>query len=167
MTQPISERYLHALCQKAIDLKGNIEGQYLELAKTLYEIHEASPQTLGEIGMELGMSAMTVSKFVRIHKVFVLEGRVTSTLLSKVGWSVLAEALPSTRTPRQADRDAPRFDANAVVGSLVGLTQQDARRTILEARTGVDMTKCEHPEAYTLRICPDCKDRWKVYDEEK
>lgn len=159
---PFSEEKRHGFCLKAIELKKDIESRFLELGGFLHEIkenrdYEAGWSSWEEYTMELKMSKATISKLIRIYQIFILKFKFSPAKLANLGgWSVVAEMLP------QIKENTPRSDVQDWLGEMVDLPRSDVRRAIIERKTGVSMNDCKHEDTYTIKICRDCGDRWKL-----
>lgn len=158
----LTETKQHQYCNDALKLKKNIEHDFIALGGMLFKIqneryYEAGWDSWEDYTMELKMSQSTISKLIRIYKIFHIQYGIPEAKLAAVGgWSVVAEYLPMV-TPHTTKEQVAEW-----LGDAASLTQVDARRTVVEARKGTDMTKCKHKNAYKLEVCPDCGDRWKI-----
>ena len=158
----LSETSKHKFCSEAIGLKQEIEGDYLTLGAMLKKIRdeqlwEAGWSSWDEYIMELKISLATASKIINVYKVFYIEYKIPEKkLVLTGGWSVLAEYLPMI-TEQSTYQEVKKFVEDAST-----LSRQDIRRNIIEARNGVDMTTCKHPNSFKLFCCPDCGERHKI-----
>lgn len=166
MKNEITETQKHAFCQKAIDLKGQIEVSFLSLGAMLHKIRE---ERLFEAGwdswdtfeMELKLSPATISKLIRIYEVFVMRLKIKEAVLASAGgWSVVAEYLPlvvEETTPQQATQ---------WLETAATMPRADIRREVAEMRRG---GSCAHKETrfVKLEVCEGCGDRWRVGDDNK
>ena len=92
-----------------------------------------------------------------LYSKFILEyGFTHKQLVDAGGWSVLSEALPVIHSKK---------DAEHWLGEAQHLSLRDMRTSIREARRGVEMASCKHDNTYIIKICSDCGDRQKIYDE--
>lgn len=162
----LTEKNKHDICQHALALKKNIEVDFLSLGAMLSRIQkerlwEAGWESWVEYTMELKMSPSVVSRLINIYEVFAVQyGIAPAQIAAAGGYSVVAEYLPlvGPKTSKEVVEDW--------LTTAASLSRQDVRRTILEAKKGVDMAKCEHPNAYIIRVCPDCGNRDKIHEEE-
>lgn len=161
----ISETKKNEYCNGAIKLKIDIERDFIVLGEMLYRIKkeqmfEAGWSSWEEFEMELKLSSATISKIIRIYEIFCLRYSFTAKVLAEAGgWSSIAEVLPVI------NEDTTRKRAEELLDICTTQSRTDVRRTIQEAKTGVDMTKCKHLDTYTLQICRDCGERIRL--EEK
>lgn len=154
----LSESQKHNLCKSALLLKRDIEVSFLQLGELLYKIKtgnlfEAGWESWEEYEMEFRMPPSTISRLIRIYEVFRLRYSFPQAELADIGWSGLAEILPVLPP------ETPRARAEELMGQVAVQSRTDLRRTIKEAKTGIDMSKCKHKDTYTLRICRDCGER--------
>ncbi len=160
----LSEQQKHNLCKSALLLKRDIEVSFLQLGELLYKIKnetlfEAGWESWEEYEMEFRMPSSTISRLIRIYEVFRLRYSFPQAELAEIGWSGLAEILPIL--PPEASKSR----AEELMGQVAVQSRSDLRRTIKEAKTGISMSKCKHPNAYVIKVCPDCGDREKIYQE--
>lgn len=158
---PFSEKKQHEFCLEALDLKKNIECDFIELGMLLSKIkefryYEAGWSSWEEYVMELKMSEASISRLVRIYEVFILRFKFAPAQLAPIGWANVAELLP------QIKETTPRNDVQGWLGEMVNLPRQDVRRAIIERKTGISMADCKHKDTYTIKICRGCGDRWKL-----
>ena len=163
MTLIISDEKKLRYCQKAIELKQNIEISYLKLGEMLYNIkegklYEPNWSSFHEYCMEFKLPSSTVSKVLNIYRVFVLEYGFPEKEIIMVGWTSLAETLPQIKN---------KEDAIRWFGTATTLSRQDLKKELVEAKTGVLMRNCKHRDTYTMRICRDCGDKWQDEDSLK
>lgn len=160
----LTETKKHQFCNEALKLKQEIEVDYLALGAMLMKIQderlwEAGWESWDEYTMELKMSQGAVSRIINIYKVFVLQYEVPEkTLALAGGWSVVAEYLPMVK------EDTKKAEVANWFSDASEMTRQDIRRTITEARKGIDMTKCKHTDYYILKICRNCGNRETITD---
>lgn len=158
---PFSEKKRHEFCLEALDLKKNIECDFLELGMLLYKIkeeryYEAGWSSWEEYVMELKMSESSISRLIRIYQIFILRFKFAPAQLAPIGWTNVAELLP------QIKETTPRNDVHGWLDEMADLSRSDLRRTITERKKGVSMDDCKHKDTYTIKICRDCGDRWKL-----
>ena len=148
-------------CQKAIAIKHQVEGNFMQLAEALYNIKtkglwEEAYSSWDEFRDEIKLSDATISKLMKIYALFVVEyGFTTKQLSDAGGWSVLAETMPLIGS---------RSDAEAWLHKSTTLSLRDIRKEVLEAKLGVSATtECKHSNSYVIRVCPDCGTRERLY----
>lgn len=145
-------------CEKAIELKKNIEGSFLDLGELLYNIKEHrmyEPQwsSFEEYCFELKMSSNVIYKLIQIYKTFIIGyGFTHSEVITAGGFSLLQDILPVIKTKKDAMEWLKKSEV---------LTRSDLRKEIKEQKTGISMTSCKHPETYTVEICKHCNERWQ------
>jgi hypothetical protein len=105
-----------------------------------------------------GFSKRSMDKIIQLYRVFVLEHKVkVSELQESGGWALLAEALPQIKTSK---------DAHDWIEKSKVLTLQDMRKEIKEQKTGISMIDCKHENTYTIRVCEDCGERVRIYEDD-
>jgi len=145
-------------CNEAIELKQNIERDFLSLGEYLYNIKEHNlfePQwsSFLEFCDELKMTPSNAYRLIKIFKVFVLDYNIEKKLISDASVSSLMEIVPIIQTKKEA------------LGWLKKstlLTRQDLRKELTEHKNGVDMIKCLHKNVYQIEICRDCGERHQI-----
>jgi hypothetical protein len=148
-------------CHDTLELKGTIENSFLVLGERLLKIrterlYEPQWQAFDEYVNEMKMSEASANKLISIYQKFILEYKIPSNLLTLAGgWAVVAEILPVVTKDTVKDW----------LNKATVLSRQDLRKEVKEARTGIDMSKCEHKNFYTIRCCRDCGDRIAVHEE--
>ena len=144
-------------CKKAIALKGNIEVQFLGLGKMLHEIkekrmYEAGWESWDEYEMEFKLAPSTLSKLMKVYQRFVVEFEIPPREIADVGgWTLVSDILPVVKSKQ---------DAVKWLKVAENSTRSDLKKTLKEAKTGVDMNNCSHKNTYTVEICRDCGERW-------
>ncbi len=143
-------------CEKALELKQEIEGHFLLLGEYLHQIKENrlyEPQwtSFEEFVFEMKMSTNTANKLIQVHKTFILSYGFTSNEIKNAGgFSLLVDVLPMVTSRKSAEK---------WLLSASTLTRSDLRKEITEAKTGIQMKDCEHAETYTVTICKHCGER--------
>lgn len=148
-------------CEDTIQMVVKANLAYIITAKRLAEIFDKRLylpkwESFDEFTMEcLKESKGKVSTLMNIYKKFVIEGEISEAQVSEVGWTILGKALPLVKT---------KDDAEHWLEQAKEQTPSNFTRMIKEAKTGKDMTQCEHKDTFMLKICNDCKDRWEIFD---
>ena len=148
--------------EETLAMKKELEIHFLELGKRLSKImidriFEPNFENFDEFLCEMKMGRATASKLINIYLKFVLEFKFKPKELAEAGgWSVIAEVLPIVKTREEADD---------WLNKMRTLNRADLRREIVEIQKGVSMAKCKHKNSYLLRICNECGDRIREYDE--
>jgi hypothetical protein len=164
MNELTTEREKHQYCKETLEYKTDIEWRFVGLGERLYKIKqermfEAGWSSWEEFEMELKMSPATVSKLLRIYEIFILKYSFTPKQIAETGgWSVVAELLPSI------GENATKARIKELFAVATSQSRSDLRKTLLEAKTGIDMTKCKHMDSYTIKICRTCGDRELIED---
>lgn len=149
-------------CNDTIEIKEDIETSYIDLAEHLYNIKEHNIfmgqwESFEEFSMELKMSSNMVNKLMQMYKLLILGfGMTHKQILTAGGWSSIQEVLPVITDKKTAIK----WLQNA--GTL---TRSDLRKMLRELKTGIDMTKCKHPDTYLIRICKTCGDKHQVFEK--
>jgi hypothetical protein len=152
-------------CNDVIDLKKQIEVTFLSLGERLEKIRDEklySPQweTFELFLMDADISPATASKLINIYQRFHKRlGFTVEQLAAAGGWSKLAPLLPVVTTREEGE--------DWILNRLPVLSRQDAEKEIAEFKTGISMADCEHHNSYIIRVCRDCHDRIRIYEEEK
>jgi len=153
----------YELCQEAISLKDNIEGQFVALGEHLKAIRDdkkylPSWETFADYLQEMKMSEATASKLISIYEKFILQfGYTPLQIVHAGGWSTVSEILPMIKTAEDAKQWL--FDAEH-------LTRSDLRIKITEARTGKPQEACKHADSYALNVCRTCGFKSKIHEQE-
>lgn len=146
-------------CQKALDLKSEIEGNFIFLAEYLYHIKENQmyePQwsSFDEFCMELKMSSSNVFKLIQVYKTFILGyGFTSKDMITAGGISSIADILPMVTSRKTAEH---------WLGLTATLTRADLRKELVEARTGIPQMACLHANTYVVSVCRDCGDKYEI-----
>lgn len=158
----VSEKSRHDFCQRTLDLKKDIESKFVEFGGMLYEIQqnryfESGWSSWEEFSLELKISRSTISRLIRIYEVFILKYDFSPAKIAEVGgYTILAELLP------EIEENTLKSDVEGWVNAMVGLTREDARKTVTERKVGVKEEDCVHDDTYVIKICRICGERWKV-----
>lgn len=153
----ITENYNY--CVETLDLKKEIEGNFVDLGEHLNNIREHNlfePQwsSFLEFCDELRMSQNMVNKLIQIYKTFVLGYSFTKEEIATAGgWGNLQEILPMITSKKTA---VYWLDKASI------LSREDLRKEVKEEKTGVPMATCKHKDFYLLKVCRDCGD--KIYE---
>lgn len=157
------EKVQYDYCQEAINQKNKIEKQFWTLAEMLHKIKTDGLYLSGwssweEYCMEFkGFSKRSMDKIIQLYKVFILEHKVSvNELQDSGGWALLAEALPHVHSKK---------DAKEWIEKSKILTLQDIRKELKERKTGISMVHCKHRNTYTIRVCEDCGERIRIYED--
>jgi hypothetical protein len=138
-------------CEKAIQLKGQIENGYLTLAALLKDIRDGmlyQPQysKFSEWLQELDMTEGTASKMITTYDTLILSYEFDEQEIQKIGW---------TKGYMVAQASDDKQDAKELVELAKVQTSNDLRQTLKEKKTGVDQMLCEH-DLQTFSICKKC-----------
>jgi len=148
-------------CEDTIKMVVQANLAYIITAKRLSQIAEERlymPKwdSFDEFAMDcMKESKGKINTLMNIYRKFVIQGEMKEEKVSKVGWTVLGKALPLIHS---------KEDARHWLQSAEDQMPSDYNRMIKEAKTGKDMTACEHKDTYKLEVCNDCKDKWEVFD---
>lgn len=151
-------------CNEMVQLRNQIETDFLKLGAGLLKIRdgrmfEPNYESFREFCEgEMKMSESKASKLINIYRVFVLEYKLSLKKVAQVGWSNLSSVLPVIKD---------KSDAETWLDKAILLRQKDLAMEVKERQTGIEQKNCEHSNAYLISVCPDCGDRWRVYENEK
>lgn len=145
--------------QETTELKKNLEVAFIDLGRHLKRIKDEKLYLHGYenfLGFldDIKVSESVASRLIAIYDKFIIQlGYAPAQVAEAGGWSLVSTILPVIQT---------REDADEWMNKATTLTRADLRREIKEHQSGIDMTKCEHAETYTVTICRDCGDRWQA-----
>jgi hypothetical protein len=150
-------------CEKAVMLEEAGRAMYLTLGEMLYNIqrdnlYQPFWDSWQEYCMEFkDLNGSSISKLITIYEIFVIKYGFTIEELAKAGgWTKLYQLAIASPT---------KAKAKAWLAKAETYSRRDLEKFIVEAKTGIDMTTCKHKDAYLIRVCPDCGDRHRVYEE--
>lgn len=153
----LTESGKHSYCEKAIAMEGIARSVYLTLGEMLFNIrqdklYEPHWSTWNEYCMEFkDFSQGSISKMIAVYETFVLKyGYDVDELAKAGGWTKLYAMTPHIQS---------REDADKWLGIAATLTRADLTKSLIEAKTGVDMSTCKHTNTYTLVVCQDCGEK--------
>lgn len=151
----------HDYCEKTIELEHHARRLYLNMGERLFNIrndrlYEPAWSSWQEFCMEFkDLSISSISKMISVYEVFILKYGFSPEKLAEVGgWTKLYALIPLIGS---------KSDAKEWLDKSALLTRQDLTKAVIEASTGVSMSSCKHPNAFLVKICPDCGDKEKVY----
>lgn len=148
-------------CEDTIKMVVQANLAYIITAKRLAEIAEKRLympkwESFDEFTMEcLKESKGKVNTLMNIYRKFVVQGEIPEKEVSEVGWTILGKALPLIHDKKDAEHWLEQAKEQ---------TPSNFNRMIKEAKTGKDMTSCEHRDTYMLKVCNDCHDKWEIHD---
>lgn len=151
-----------AFCNETTKLKQNIETAFLTLGERLMKIRDnklylGQWETFELYLMDAKISPATASKLINIYHRFFIEWQFPAEKLVEAGgWSVVATLLPVCTNKEQATE----WMDKATI-----LSRQDLEKDIKEAKTGIDMSVCAHEDSYVIKVCRQCGNRERVYEE--
>lgn len=148
-------------CEDTIKMVVQANLAYIITAKRLEEIASKRLylprwESFDDFAMEcLKESKGKVNTLLNIYRKFVIQGEMKEVEVSEVGWTILGKALPLIHS---------KEDAHHWLEQAKEQTPSNFNRMVKEAKTGKDMTTCEHKDKYMLEVCNDCKDNWEIHD---
>lgn len=152
-------------CERAVVLEEAGRAMYLTLGEMLFNIrnnrlYEPFWSSWQEYTMEFkDLSGASISKLITIYEVFVVKfGFKIEELAKAGGWTKLYQLALVSPTKKEA---------KAWLAKAHTATREDLHKFLVEAKTGIDMRECKHPDAVLIQMCPACGDRHRVYDEKK
>jgi len=104
------------------------------------------------------LSGPSISKLIKVYEKFVLEYGFENDRLQKIGWTKLYQITRHVESKEDAEKWLDLGEAQS---------RQDLNKTLIEAETGTEMTECGHKNTYVIRVCEDCGDKERVYDDEE
>jgi len=148
-----------SVCNEAIQLKKNIEKNFLMLGQYLMNIRDnklyvGSWEAFHDFLEEMNITDSTASKMINIYKKFVIEYQIAEDrVIEAGGWTKLAVVLPLVNSSE---------DAEYWIDQSVILTSRDLAKEVKEHKTGIDMRYCKHGDTYLIRKCRECGEYWEV-----
>lgn len=148
-------------CDDTIKLFVQTQYNFLNLAERMKAIRDQglfAPKwgSFQDFTLEVNEFSMSmINRLINIHEKFVLTAGIDENNLSEAGWTKLAMTLPYVNTKDEAIHWAEQAKL---------LSKSDLRKEIAELKTGKKMANCKHEESYLLRVCPECKDKWREVD---
>ena len=165
-TKELDKQY--KFCVDLIELKNNIEKNFLVLGKGLLKIRDERlyfPQWDSfEIYLEeLKLDPTKAIKLINIYTTFVLQYEIPEEQILKAGgWTVANQIQAVTKRLKDGKEQSEKLLDLAGV-----LSQKDFEKELSTARNGLDELECIH-DLYEvhLRCCRRCSLREKIYSEE-
>lgn len=148
-------------CDDTIKLFVQTQYNFLNLAERMKAIRDQglfAPKwgSFQDFTLEVNEFSMSmINRLINIHEKFVLTAGINENDLSEAGWTKLAMTLPYVNTKDEAIHWAEQAKL---------LSKSDLRKEIAELKTGKKIANCKHEESYLLRVCPECKDKWREVD---
>jgi hypothetical protein len=161
---PVIKRQSGSVCQHAINLKANIEQDFLTFANLLYSIkrdrlYEAEYEAWWVFLQDLRISESTASKLLRIYEVFIKQYQIDPEKIAQGGgYSNLYETIRFVTDKKSAEEWVEKASV---------LSRSDLRKELKEKETGKSMQECKHPKTFLVRVCEDCGHKERVYDDEE
>ena len=157
----ISEEKKYTFCKKVLEMESEARSLYLKMGEMLYNIreerlYEPSWESWDEYTLEFkDLSKSSVSKIISIYQTFILKYAVSPEKLQNIGWTKLYSLIPVSTTKKEAMEWIKKADV---------LTRSDIDKELLEAKNGIEMAKCFHSNAYIIKVCPDCGNKERIYE---
>lgn len=134
--------------RETIDLVKQIETRFLELGARLYKVQQeklwdGEYDSFMEFIDAAGLKRPFATILTTIHKVYVVEGRVSAPKLAAAGYSKLYDAIPLLEGA----------DTKTVVAKATLLTLSELRDEVRDE----NHAECKHENI--IQICADCKKR--------
>lgn len=151
-------------CREVVELKKDIERNYLELAGRLCKIedekmYEPNYETFADFLEEIHITPSVASRMKTIWRKFVLEYDIKPVKIAEAGgWDKVYSIVKISGSKQQAEDWLHKINH---------LNRADLRKEIKELETGVTMSECKHihTEAITFHKCLDCGDTWREYGD--
>lgn len=158
MTQEITNR--NQYLKETLLLRKRIESNFLELGERLsvirsQRLYEGQFQTFAEFCFEVKISESTASRLIAVYQKYCVEYGMNRDKLAAVSWSSLYQLLP-VATDKKAAEDA--------IAETKEWKREDISKFVKE-KTSPELAKCKHSNSYLLRICNDCGERTRVYED--
>lgn len=150
-------------CDQTAELKTNIEEAFITLGERLLQIRnekifEPHYDSFEDFVNEaMNMSLSSASKLINIFDKFILSYGMSKQELILVGQDRLKEILPAVHDQASAEE--------WVLKAKTLRFRDDLRKEVSAHRHGTDVPlseSCEHTEAYTLKVCRACNERWAL-----
>jgi hypothetical protein len=146
-------------CNEALKIEYNLRKGFLVLAEYLYtirkdELHKPQWETFYEYCLEFKeLSPSKISKLISVYEKFIIEFGFPRGNIQGVGWTQLYAIISRCNTKK---------GALEWLELAKTLTRNDLNRSLIEEKTGVDMSKCKHQDSYIIRICRTCGNKEQV-----
>lgn len=163
-TKQLDRQY--AFCNKIIDLKNDIEKNFLALGKGLMKIRDErlyNPawDSFAEYLGELRWTEGTASKYINIYKTLVLEyGNSEQAVIDAGGWTVANRIEKVVKKLPNGKKESVRLLDLASI-----LSPSDFEKEMNALVNGIDEIDCPHKNTYTIEICRDCGMRKQIIEE--
>jgi hypothetical protein len=157
----ISDEKKYIFCKKVLEMESDARLLYIKMGEMLYNIrkerlYEPAWSSWDEYCMEFkDFSQSSISKVISVYETFVLKFDIPAEKLAAVGWTKLYALIPMITS---------KTGALEWIRKANSLTKADIEKEMVEAKTGVLMSKCKHPDAFLLRVCPTCGNKERVYE---
>lgn len=145
-------------CQETIELKNNVEKNYMVLCARLYKIKNETLYEANFGSWELFLEELRINKrsaeaMCKIYETFVVSlGIDPDTVALAGGWSVAETLLPIATNKK---------DAEEGLSFAKGALRKDVRMYVNEKLGKVPEGICRHEDTYTVRVCRTCHERWE------
>ena len=146
-------------CNEALKIEYNLRKGFLVLAEYLHnirknELYRPQWETFYEYCLEFKeLSPSKISKLISVYEKFIVEMGFPRGNLNGVGWTQLYAIIPRCGTKK---------GALEWLELAKNLTRNDLNKSLIEVKTGIDMSKCQHQDSYIIRVCRTCGNKEQV-----
>lgn len=153
-------------CDRTIALKKRTEGAFLEIGRRLRDIREKElwhgrwEDFDHFCRSDMKLTEATASKLITVYERFILELGVSPEKVILAGGYTTAYLLKPLATSKEA---AEEWLDKAITAE----SRRDLEILVREDQTGLEQAKCQHPDAYYIKlmVCPTCGEKHRVDPE--
>jgi hypothetical protein len=157
--KPMTDQAKYEYCQETAKILGKNDEIFVAVGERMcyikeFKLYQPYWEGWGDYIMDLGEDSTKISRYMRIHKRFTMNG-IPAETLKKIKYSKLVFILPMVKTKEEAE-----------VWTELALQHPTniLNQMIAEKKTGLKITDCDHEGSYLLRHCEICKQKWKEYE---
>lgn len=150
-------------CDITLEMEQGARMVYLMLGERLYKIREErlyEPfwSSWIEFCTEFkDLSVGSISKIIKVYEKFILQlGYSPSELVKAGGWTKLYEISKRISNKKDAEKWLELAEVNS---------RKDLNDYLIEDEVGVEMSECKHTDTYVIRVCKDCGNKERIYEE--
>lgn len=159
MNKELAETFL----EETLDLKKNLEKNFLELGKRLMKIRDeqlfnSTHESFVEFLWEAKLTESTASKLINVYQKFVVElGMSEDSILEAGGWTVVYKL---------KDVSTDKVKAKEWLEKASVLSPKDLENELKESKTGIAQITCPHIDTIDFRWCKTCGEKNRIYADD-